>query len=486
MYGEHQNDDTSGFINDSNLQNQNEMTLDYKREDMMSNASDNLFRSDEDLMIKEEEIEGKTRLKYFGIYSDSQFTSIINLTTSAIGGGCLNYCYILSSIGLPMTLIIFIFVSISVYYTLDLLRSFVVDTKYFSFALITNETLGKTWLKIYAICSLIFYLSIEINYLSIVYNIISKMINSSGGKEILFNFAYFFITIFFELCICMYISKIKKIHIFSLISSVLFIITLLIVFIQGIYNMIANPGDKFKYDVLIKPKIKNKWEYFLEMMSYMIEFLYGYSYHSSYPTLLSNFKEVDEINTKHIHNISFFFIFISYLLIAIFGYFLKFSMFDMLLINNNNKTIELTGTLIGIFRIILCLFTSSVFPLRFIVIRDNYTSLLVKQNNKRLPFTADLIAAFVCLIFCNLIVFLMNNSIIAFNISLNCIHIFGGIFGVIIGFFLPVVNYVGANGKRKVKSIIGYILTGIFSIIGVFSVCHSIYGLFIQNNYDNQ
>ena len=483
MYDEQKEDNTSGFLNDSNVQTQNEVDIEDKREEMLSTASDHLlFRNDEDLMIKETQIEEEPRVKYFGIYSDSKFSSIINLTTSAIGAGCLNFPLILTHIGLPITIIIFIFVSLCVYYTLDLLRSFVVDTKYFSFALMTNEILGKTWLKIYAVCSLIFYLSVEINYLSIIYTLISRILNFSGGGEILFNILYFLITIFIELFICMYISKIKKIHIFSLISSFFFILILLIVFIQGIYNMVTNPGDKFKFDVLIKPKIINDWEYFFGMMSFMIEFLYGYSYHSSYPTLLSNLKEVDEINTKKIHNISFFYISISYFLITFFGFFLKNSMFDILLINNNNYE-EITGTSISIFRIILSLFITSVFPLRFIVIRDNYTSLIGKQ---KLPFVADLISVLICLVFSNLIVFLTNKSIISFNISLNCIQIFGGIFGVIIGFFLPVVNYVGANGKRKVKSIIGYIFTGIFSIIGVLSVCYSIYGLNIKNNYDNK
>ena len=65
------------------------------------------------------------------------------------------------------------------------------------------------------------------------------------------------------------------------------------------------------------------------------------------------------------------------------------------------------------------------------------------------------------------------------------LKLFGGIFGVIISFALPVVNYIGANGKTKVKSIIGYILTGIFSVIGLLSVGYSIYGLLIQNKYDN-
>jgi hypothetical protein len=35
------------------------------------------------------------------------------------------------------------------------------------------------------------------------------------------------------------------------------------------------------------------------------------------------------------------------------------------------------------------------------------------------------------------------------------------------------------------KSILGYILTILFSIIGLLSVGHSIHGIFIQNDFEN-
>ena len=162
---------------------------------------------------------------------------------------------------------------------------------------------------------------------------------------------------------CSYISKIRKIHLFSLISSLFFIIILLIIVIQGSINF----SDKLDHD-FINPSVTNKEEYILELMSFIIEFLYGFCYHSSYPTLLSNLKHVDDESTKTVNIISFIFISISYLLITFFGFFLKVPMSEILFIKNTSS--KHNSTFIIIFRIIICLFLFSVVPLRFVVLRD--------------------------------------------------------------------------------------------------------------------
>ena len=443
-----------------------------------NSSSENInLITDDDIMIKEDQSSEEGRISFFGIFSDSKFCSIINLIASATGAGCLNFPTILSHIGLPLTVTIYLFVSICIYYIVDLLRNFIVDTKFFSFAGMTYHTLGKNWLLIYTICSFIFYLSVEINYLSLIYTITSKSIDFSNNNEILLNIMYFFFTITIEIFICSFISKIKRIHLFSLLSCLLFIIIVFILIIQGIINIVKGPGNKLDYNILINPKINNKWEYFFEIMSFIIEFLYGYCYNSSYPTLLSNLKPLDHRTTKIVHKASFIFIFSSYLLITFFGFFLKVSMSDILFLEDDNPS---KGVLTTIFRIILCLFLFSVIPIRFIVIRDDVNSLFTNFK-----FKENIILVCVCIIFCNLIAYLTSESIIKFNMVTNFTQLFGGIFGVIISFILPTINYAAANGKRKIKSIIGYLLSLIFLIIGLLSVGNSIYGLFIKNDYDN-
>ena len=454
--------------------NKNDYTIITKSRDL-SNISDNVvFKNEEDdLMIKETEISDEPRISYCGIFSDSQFSAIINLTSSTIGGGCLNFPSIITDLGLPLTLIIFLFVTASVFYTIDLLRHFVVDTKFFSFALMTNEILGKRWLKIYAICSLIFYISIEINNLYMIYTILTQMIELKEAQDILwFNIFFFAFSMIIEIFMCSYISKIKRIHLFSFISSILFMIVLIIIIIEGAKNIILGT-DKLKKDRLISPPIDDKSEHFFRIMTHIIEFLYGYSYHSSYPTLLKNLRIVDDQNTKEVHYLSFLFVFFTYFLITFFGFFTIHPVSDLIETKVGQKIL-----VIIIFRIILCLFLMSVVPLRFIVIRDNYYSLLKRnETNRKISFRRDLLYVTLILLLCNIIVYLTNESIITFNFGIYCIRLFGGIFGVIIGFVLPVINYIGANGKRKVKSIIGYILTGIFCVIGILSVAYSLYGI---------
>ena len=472
--------DDNDLYSDRGLDEENNVT---KSNRDMSNISDNIiFKNEEgDLMIKETEVSEEPRVSYCGIYSDSQFSAIINLTSSTIGSGCLNFPSILTSLGLPLTTIIYLFVSLSVYYTIDLLRHFVVDTKFFSFALMTNEILGKNWLKLYVICSLIFYISVEINNLYMIYLILSKMIDDLEHNLIL-NCIYFSVSIIIEIFMCAYIAKIKRVHLFSFISSILFMIVLIIIIIEGTKNIILGTDNKLSKEKLITPKIDDKSEFFFGIMTRIIEFLYGYSYHSSYPTLLKNLKIVDDTNTKKVHNISFLFVFVTYFIITFFGFFTIHPVSDLIELDLPKKIL-----VIIIFRIILCLFLFSVVPLRFIVIRDNYYSLLKRnETNRKISFRRDLLYVALILLLCNIVVYLTNESIITFNFAIYCIRLFGGLFGVIIGFILPVINYIGANGKRKVKSIVGYILIGIFSVIGILSVGYSSVLLLWKNkNNDN-
>ena len=56
------------------------------------------------------------------------------------------------------------------YFSLDLLRRFVVDTKLYSYASITQATLGYIWLIAYAVSSFIVYMLSVSSYLKSLYN----------------------------------------------------------------------------------------------------------------------------------------------------------------------------------------------------------------------------------------------------------------------------------------------------------------------------
>ena len=145
---------------------------------------------------------------YCGIRGDSEISCILNIVVSAIGGGCFSLPHLMYEGGIVVSLIIFLFVTICVAYTIDLLRSFVVDTKYFSFALMTETILGSKGLKVYAVSSFVIYVSMEVSYLTSMYYYITSIFETGT----LFCIIYFVITMIIEVFICFYISKIAKMH----------------------------------------------------------------------------------------------------------------------------------------------------------------------------------------------------------------------------------------------------------------------------------
>ena len=191
--------------------------------------------SNDNIIFQEDTLDLSSRNKpllykaYCGIRGDSDLSGILNVTVSAIGGGCFSFPYMMYEGGILVVIFTFIFVTSCVYYTIDLLRSFVVDTKYFSFALMTETILGHRWLKIYAFCSFVIYVSMVINYLTSIYVYIQGMIDFEG---ILSNIIYFIVTIIIEIIICLYITKMNNMmHFLSIvsISSYFLIIVSLIV-----------------------------------------------------------------------------------------------------------------------------------------------------------------------------------------------------------------------------------------------------------------
>jgi hypothetical protein len=342
--------------------------------------------------------------------------SIINLIAGALGGGVLSFPEILKNIGMVSGLICFILVSVSVYYSLDLLRRFVVDTKLFSYSDITKTTLGYFWLIMYAVSSFIIYMS----------------------------------------CISSYIDNLSRIYILSTICFCIFVIILIIVIIEAIITMSIKNISQY-----IKPcefkEDNTPWEKFLSIMAKVIELLVGFLSHSTFPTLLNFYKSPnDDEKTKKINKVQFIILNVIYGLFTIFGFF-WFSLENIALPKDICKDAK-----DYIIHILLMIYLLALIPIRYLIIRDNYTSVLKKDY---LPAKIEIPTTCICLLICNIPIFFEGK--IMTEIFIN---IFMAIFGVFICFILPVINFVKLNDKTKIRSIIGYIISSIFILIGIFSI----------------
>lgn len=446
-----------------------------------NNSNDNIIFQEDSLYINSK---NRTKLHkvYCGIRGDSNLSGILNVTVSAIGGGCFSFPYMMYEGGILVVIFIFIFVTSCAYYTIDLLRSFVVDTKYFSFALMTETILGHRWLKIYAFCSFVIYVSMVINYLTSIYLYIQGMLDFDG---VLSNIIYFIITMIIEIIICLYISKKSNMmHILSIISiASFFLIIISLIILSILANIQGKVENKFISDNLFFPKIspKNSINKILKISSYIMEYVYGYSYHSTFPTMIGYLNKVNNKNTKRIHLISFGIVVLSYFLITFFGFILSTTVPNQLFQEDDKSFSGVSGALRKPMKIVLVIYLLTLVPVRFIVIRDNYTTLF---GEKKITFLNELTIIIIFISICNLFVF----GVGSFEKSLEdwdirtLIQAFGGMFGVIISFCLPVINYISVNGKRKIKSMIGYIMTSIFVIIGIFSLIYTIYKIIVGDD----
>jgi len=393
---------------------------------------------------------------------------IINILASTLGVGSLVFPIILYQIGIITSLIIFIFVSISVYFTLELLRRFVVGSNLKSFSLITRQTLGKFWFKIYTLSAFIFYMSCIINYLDTLYEFINSSTSNyfkNGWQKLV----YFISSCFIEVILCVFTNKISTLHYLSLIVVFSFLIVIIFLIAKTIISIKNNEFKSLSLFTLENGINKNKWESFLFIMAKIIEFFYGYIYHSCLPTLLSGLSSINNDSTKRVHNISFSILAIIYILISVFG--CSFYEEDIVFILEKSSKLG-NSVLEVILKCILILIFITLIPIRYIIIRDNYTVLIGQELN----LLYEILITSFCLIINNVIVGVAGDSK---EFISQLIHYFGGALGVFICFVLPVIIYISINGRTQFKAILGYIIASIFVLIGFFSIFYN-----LQNDGD--
>ena len=209
----------SSFQKDmSNLNDNDDMTN-------MNLSNDNILYEVEELKLHNS-ISIGSNISYCGIKGNSVLSAILNLCSAAIGAGVLTFPYVIATLGIFNTIAIFLIVACCVYHTLELLRSFVVDTKYYSYSLMTETTLGKKWLMVYSFSSFIYYISVNINYLSLLYSLFKSTFVSHSS---FYGFIFLLITCSIEIFLCLYTSKTAKINLLSLITMFSFAIIIMII-----------------------------------------------------------------------------------------------------------------------------------------------------------------------------------------------------------------------------------------------------------------
>ena len=445
-------------------------------------AEDEEFSNDVFVNIDDEIAPEKDESKFcLNFKNKNSFIDILNICASAFGSGCLSLPYSLQSIGIINSLLVFIFISLCIYYSLDLLRRFVVETKYYSFSLMTKLVLGKKWLIVYAIASSILYLIYITNYLNICYSIFQTVFKDDNDKSMryIFGILYILITYAIEVFLCLFTRNKKRIHLISISIIIVFSIFIIAIIIGGIKGIIDFGDKKFESKNFFNPfSDKNALTTFNYFINSSLMYIYSFLYHSTFPTFLGN-ANLSGDNSKKINIISFCIICGTYLIISFFGYLLKEKVpYQILLEEMKEKN--------TILKIIAFIYLFGLVPLRFITIRDGYECLIgEKKFNYKIDIKLTLISLFIAnlIIFFNQVTLKEGRENIYNNNELgNFLNMFASLLGVIIAFLLPSINYAAINGKTKKKSIIGFIISTFFIILGIIA---SIFSFFSFEDMEN-
>lgn len=389
---------------------------------------------------------------------------VINLMACAVGSGVFAYPSIMFNIGIGYSIIGLIVLIIPVYFSLDLLRRFAVDTKLFSYSSIIQATLGYFWVVMYDLSSFLFYMLGISTYLKSLFNITDSVIpglnDNTFGKVF-----YYIITYIIELALCLFTSNLSKISYLSLIVICLFIIILIRTIIESIYNM-STETERFDYVTAFVIKGEdNSWDKFLSFTSKINDIFFGFLSHCQYPLILNTYEDgSNEEKTKKINKIQLFFVSILYFLFTFFGLFCldEENPAELFL---NKRSLDNFGEYL--FNILLMIYLLALTAIRYTVIKDNYLSILKKDF---LSAKYEIIILAICVLINNLVITILEDS----KIRTIFVTIFTGLFGVFFCFVLPVINYIKINGKTKTRSIIGYIISVFFLLIGIFSIIYSL------------
>lgn len=384
---------------------------------------------------------------FFSIKSNSSFIAIINICASAFGSGCLTFPHFVDSIGIFNSFLVYIFVSVCLYYSFDFLRGFVVDIKYNSFSVMTEKVLGKNWLIVFAVSSSIFYLIGIINHMNVCYSIFRMLlINEESYKKYYYGMLYLLITYGIEIFLCLYTRYTQNVYLISFVAVIAFSFFIALIIIGGINGLTS---EKFESKKFFHPfGDKNITDIVFEFIYAALMYIYGFSYHSTFPTFLGNVNKTGK-SSKKINNISFGVICLSYIIISFFGYLYKKAVPGQLFLDRMNEENNFINIFLGVFAFI---YLFSLIPHRYITVRDGYKHLI---GNKKFNDKIDLIFVITCLFIANCIIFLDQEITRGENDNYNifsfCSNIFGGLLGVLIAFLLPIINYVTIDEITEMK-----------------------------------
>lgn len=406
------------------------------------------------------------RQRWFGPLTEGGVrASTMSATAATFGTGCLTFPYIISTVGVIPGVIIFLLVSFSMLYTLHLLSQSSLNANIFNFGELTKKSVNNCCFIIYNVSTICFLIGAIMTYELTSYqffmDIFSGFFYETKKETIKWKSAIIITVSCFciqlPLCLIKNLSQLKYTSIVATVSIILVtIITLISFFCRMTFEGVS---------WISSPQLSNS-SWFIQLTvitNAFVVFMFGYLNHNGFLLVIKNLKNPNEKRVNKVLFRSFLIECIFYLILGLSGYFINPYLTNEFFINESEDSTNRIIYIIAKAILIPCL--QCLIPIRWNLLKESLASF----------FPSNEISSKVNLILTIVMLILMNYSLIFIDKVVDIIGFVGGIFGVMICYFLPLFIFVAIFGKTRFRSIVGYILLVFFGIIGIISTEHSLF-----------
>lgn len=395
--------------------------------------------------------------------------STMSATAATFGTGCLTFPYIISEVGVIPGVLIFLLVSFSMLYTLHLLSQSSLNANIFNFGELTKKSVNNFCFIIYNVSTICFLIGAIMTYELTSYQFLMDIFSSffyEGDEEKRVPIKWKFAIIITVSCFCLQlplclIKNLSQLKYSSLVATVSIILVTIITLITFFCKM------SFENVQWVSSEKMKTVSWFLQLTmitNAFVVFMFGYLNHNGFLLVIKNLKNPNEKRINKVLFRSFIIECIFYLILGLSGYFINPELKNEFFINESevNRIIYIIAKAI----LIPCL--QCLIPIRWNLLKESLASFFPRIE---ISSKVNLILTIVMLI-------LMNYSLLFIGKVIDIIGFVGGIFGVMICYFLPLFIFVAIFGKTRFRSIVGYVFLVFFGIIGIISTEHSLFKSF--------
>jgi len=404
-------------------------------------------------------------IRLFGpIKEGSLRGSVLAMASITFGGGCLAFSSAIRDMGLVNGLLLFLFVALISFYTLEILTQAGIKTEIYDYNQLIEKFLGKRMVFISDINNLILCLGVIVGYQKFIYEFAIDILNyifELNKHDVDLKMIQLYIILVCFIAIQIPLTSMKKISVLqyaSITGSFAMIYSIVCICIKMPSNFEKNNNADNPLVLFEEPSLK-----YLVSISV---FLFGFSSHNGIFQIYVELKKPSKKRYAKVLKRSFMLEVILYLLISL-GGFLSFlrKTEDNLLNNYEASDIAILISKIALF---ICLHCSMA--INYNIMRQSYRSFFLKDEQSDFVWYKDLF-------FCILTLLISNTIVYNLTSARQILGIVGGICTVIICFWNPIMIHLKVNkfSRFSFSRIFAILVLVVVVLLGTSSSIYSIY-----------